>query len=481
MKFVSTRDNSIVRSFEEAICSGYAPNGGLFVPQKLPKIDSNTLNVWSTLAYPKLASSVLRLFIDPHEIPDKDLERICVQSFSEFENPDHAVPLVRVGDFHVAELFEGPTFCFKDLGMQVVVNLISYFCAKRKTTMTLVVSTTGDTGPAAVRAVSQSTNLSILVHFPQGQISDFQRRQMTTVNSPRVRAVAFEGSGDDMDLPIKRMLAGSDSMTGINSYNIGRPLVQMVHFIWSYLRVVDREKIGTRISFVMPTGAMGNIAGGYMAKKMGLPIDKLVAATNINDISHLVIQTGKFHRAPEMHKTLSEAINIQVPYNFERLLYYLTDENDSLVSDWMTTMDEKARLTLNSEWLELLQRDFDSVRVTDEQLCETLRHVLEKYGYLSDPNTAVAFHAALALEQGNSEIIVMATASPCKFEEAVTYASSTEQWQKYVDKGFPDRAKAILELEEVEPTIYRAQDSLEASQADWEKLARSLVDQLRSR
>ena len=238
MRYTSSRNSSISCTFEEAVCSGYAPDGGLFVPEQLPLISKDTLREWSKFAFPHLSTHILRLFISPDEISDDDLHHICTSAFVGFEDPARAVPLVKVGPLYVAELFHGPTFCFKDLGMRAVVNILSHFATKRQKSITLIVSTTGDTGPAAVQAVSDTANpyLTILVHYPHGQISDFQRKQLTTVHSSCVRVAAFQGGGDDMDIPIKRMLAGQDKngqalWTGVNSYNIGRPLMQMVRVL----------------------------------------------------------------------------------------------------------------------------------------------------------------------------------------------------------------------------------------------------------
>ena len=212
------------------------------MPTELPKLDSSTLKEWSTLSFPQLAMKIIRMFISHDEISNEELESVCLESFVKGfdESVGSTVPVRKVGNSFIAELFHGPTFCFKDLGMRAVVNLLAHFAYKRKKCLTLVVSTTGDTGPAAVQAVNDicSPFMTLLVHYPKGQISAFQRKQLTTVDSPHVKVATFEGGGDDMDLPIKNMLAssgikGDDKFIacGVNSYNIGRPLVQMCHFV----------------------------------------------------------------------------------------------------------------------------------------------------------------------------------------------------------------------------------------------------------
>jgi threonine synthase len=239
MKYTSTRDSYKLYTFEEALCSGYAPDGGLYVPQDLPSIDAHTLKSWSKLDYVDLATTVLEMFVD--DIPKSDLHEILQHAFSGFDK-EAVVPVFSLQEkLYMVELFHGPTFCFKDLGMRAVIGLLAYFAKQRQSAITLVVSTTGDTGPAAVQAVQDvnSPYLGILVHYPQGQISDFQRKQLTTATSSKIQVVAFQGGGDDMDAPIKNIMTDNKSSSssknglicGVNSYNIGRPLVQMVHFV----------------------------------------------------------------------------------------------------------------------------------------------------------------------------------------------------------------------------------------------------------
>jgi threonine synthase len=239
MKYTSTRSASIITTFEDAIFSGYAPDGGLYVPIELPIIGTDELQKWSSLGYVHLAYEIFRYFIDEEEISNGCLREICSSSFEGFDHPSHAVPVVKVGNFFISELFHGPTYCFKDLGMRVTVGLLSHFASIRMRRITLVVSTTGDTGPAAVKAVADLANplLTILVHYPKGQISSFQRKQMTTIKSKMVKVAEFEGGGDDMDKPIKSLLAKQDKISeghylcGVNSYNFARPMAQIVHHV----------------------------------------------------------------------------------------------------------------------------------------------------------------------------------------------------------------------------------------------------------
>jgi threonine synthase len=383
----------------------------------------------------------------------------------------------------------------EDLGMRATVGMLSHFSTVRKVKTTLIVSTTGDTGPAAVQAVSDLANplLTILVHYPQGQISELQRRQLTTANSKCVRVVAFEGGGDDMDKPIKNICTERQSKghrkCGANSYNIGRPLMQAVHFVWTYLKVM--EKLGKEpssdniLDIVLPTGAMGNIAGAYIAKKCGLPLGNLCAAVNSNDIVFRAIETGKYHKSDKMLHTLSDAINIQLPYNFERLLFYLSDCNHTLVREWMTCVDNTAKLDLDAHWLAKLQAEFRSARVEDDQMCATLKKVVDGYNYVTDPHTAVALATAEVLgyfpmNSHDHPVAVMATASPCKFRESVTAALGEDGWKAYEEKDFPSRGWELLAAQEIPPTVFAFTEgwTLEEVQVEWEKMAREIVDAL---
>lgn len=505
MRYTSTRSRSVSVSFETAICTGYASDGGLYVPESIPSITADALCKWSNLSYPNLAFAILRLFIAKDEITDEELRSICASAMQAFDDPDQAIPVVEVGTtMYVAELFRGPTFCFKDLGMRVLIGLLSHFTSEGSgKNMTLLVSTTGDTGPAAVQAVADVNNprLSLLVHYPMGQISDFQRRQLTTVTSDRVKVVAYQGGGDDMDLPIKRILSSAPDdkvWTGVNSYNIGRPLMQLVHYVWTYLRVVEREaaKRGAacdytqEVAFVIPTGAMGNIAGGYMAKQMGLPIRKLVAAVNANDASHRVIQHGELRKLP-MIKTLSEAMNVQIPYNLERLLFYCTGQDHALIASWMKQVDSSDCLDLSS-WLDRLQEDFASATASDEQVCAAISSALATHQYCIDPHTAVGWCAAEQLgyyttaaeaESSSASLgcpaVLLATASPCKFQNAYATALGPDGWTAYTaSPQYPAGARRILEGEELPPAIYKAESTLEASQRAWEVYARDLIREL---
>lgn len=502
MKFKSTRGGVSGATFEECISQGYAPDGGLYVPEQMPKIDRTVLEAWRKLDFRSLAEEVLSIFISEEELPRADLAAIVRASFTDFSSPE-VVPVVPLGGkagkdqvpppLFISELFHGPTFCFKDLGQQPLVRLLARFTERRGSRRTILVATTGDTGPAAMRAVADaaSPNLRIVVFFPEGQISELQRRQMTTRaggSGSSAQVVSFQGGGDDMDLPLKRLAADKDfaarhGLCGLNSYNLGRPVAQMVHYIWTYFRVLDQLGLptGSEVDVVLPSGALGNITAGYMARQMGLPIRRLVAGVNSNDITHRTFSKGEFHRSACMEKTLSDAINVQVPYNMERLLFYLTNEDPLLISSWMAEMESMGKVTLPPEWLLELQKVFGSARVDDPAMCAAMRRSLEEHNYLPDPHTAVGLAAAWSVAESATNPVptaVLATASPCKFAASVSTAVGVERWTAYAaGPEFPPLARQVLQMEEGPCGLFTAASSLEESQKIWEGKVREMLDE----
>lgn len=387
-------------------------------------------------------------------------------AFSEFSSSE-VVPVVRVQDVYVAELFHGPTLAFKDFGQQVLCRLIDYFAVRDGRNATLVVSTTGDTGPAAIRAAAPSRRLKIVCFYPKGQISRLQELQMTTVDSPNVRVIAFEGGGDDMDALIKaittdRAFRDRHGLCSVNSINWGRVAMQVVHWFSAYLQAARLEGVqaGRRMHFSVPTGAMGNVAAGLFAKMMGLPVDKILCGVNHNDIVHRAVATGRFHKQ-ELVRTLSEAINIQVPYNFERVLYALSGCDAPLTRSWMRIMDMTKKLTLRGRHLRRLRGTFLSARVSDEEMLRTVREYRSRHGYLVDPHTAVALHACgqlgLARNAGGRvganparrPTVVLATAHAAKFEEAVRAALGDAFWQRDMPGLMPEAARRLEGRREV--------------------------------
>eukprot|EP01043_Picozoa_sp_COSAG02_P061309 COSAG02_NODE_8213_length_2655_cov_3.093897_3_plen_301_part_00 len=284
--YKSTRGGESGVDYETATLGGYASDGGLYVPEEIPAVSAETLASWSGLSFQQLAVEVLGRFVGDCVGKD-ELSSIMDRSFNAFMD-DAIVPVVDVGGYQVAELFHGPTLAFKDFGQQVLCKLLDFFATRKGRPTTLVVSTTGDTGPAAIHGALGSQSLRVVVTYPKGQISDIQRRQMTTVNAPNVAVAAFEGGGDDMDAPIKRLTTDvafkeAYGVTSVNSINIGRVTVQTIHYFWAYFRAIeqmDTLDVGDPLCFAIPTGAMGNVTAGLLAQRMGeQPTDKLALAS----------------------------------------------------------------------------------------------------------------------------------------------------------------------------------------------------------
>ncbi|KAJ8613245.1 hypothetical protein CTAYLR_004545 [Chrysophaeum taylorii] len=392
----------------------------------------------------------------------EDLVKAC---YGEFEAPVVNLSPLRGGV--VAELFHGPTQCFKDLSMPFLVRVLARFAAERGARKTLVVSTTGDTGPAAVRAVSSvaSPYLRVLCFYPEGMISDYQRKQMTTVENATI--ASFDGGGDDMDAPLKKLGREEKGLCGANSYNIARPLAQMVHFFWIALKVGPCD-------VVVPTGAMGNLVAATMAKLRGAPIGKIVAATNSNDFSYRALTTGDCARSKQMLKTLSDAINIQTPYNFERLLYYNGAEDAA-------ARGVSGEGRLEPDLVATLRENYDAVRVDDDRMLRALREVASSGTYVPDPHAAVALAAAQDLgmldmnrASPRRTTVVVATAHACKFRVAVEKAVGRERWASLA-ATFPPRVAETLAAPEKPP--YRLKknpgESLEDAQARWIDIVRN--------
>jgi len=440
MKYISTRGGVTPVPFGKVVLDGYADDGGLYVPENYPKFDLADLRRCAT--YAELAFRIFRPFITEVELSDVQLKQLVEDCYAEF--PSDPVPVKKLhDDTYAVELFHGPTFCFKDLGQQVLCRFIAHF-VERPTV--LIASTTGDTGPAAVHAVESlnSPMLRLLVAHPFDQISSLQRRQMTTIKSDRVQTVTFHGGGDDMDQPIKTLrsdkeLAKTHPTCGINSYNFGRVLAQSVHYFWTYFKMTESNK--EHVTFALPIGAMGNIAAGMLSRKCGLPIEKFIGSVNVNDITHRVFSTGVFAIEPDMIKNLSEAINIQAPYNFERVLYWATDENASMVKELYEQFEASGRMEMPADVHKTLQRLCTTYRVEDDQMLQVIR-TYAAHDYLLDPHSAVAYYGASQTTK-TGKMGVLCTAHWCKFEDAMQVAFDGKFTQEY-----PEKIKQLMRAEE---------------------------------
>ena len=428
IKYVSTRGGIPAVNFDEAVLKGFAPDGGLFVPETIPEISEEQLHAWASLSYPSLAFELLSLFIDRSIIPAKDLERLIDDSYSQFESVDviDVVPLEGDGQPFIMELFHGPTLSFKDVAMSFLINVLDYLLDKRGERLSIVLATTGDTGPAAAWASAGKKTIDCWPLYPRGMITEEQERQMTTLNAANVHPVGVENcvdGGDDLDHVVAMLFKDEElkkklNLSSVNSINWCRVMVQAVHYFYGYYRAVDQ--VGDEIIFSVPSGAFGNLFGGYLARCMGLPVNKFICANNANHALHTVLSSGILEKK-DLVQTLSTAIDIVVPYNFWRFLYFSSGCDSSKLESWMDEFQREGKVELDIETLHAIQKGFASISVTDAETKECIRETYKIFdGYLLDPHSAVAVAAVNKLSNSlpkQCKVVCLATAHPAKFPE----------------------------------------------------------------
>ena len=421
MRYRSTRSDGAPLNFTDTILTGLARDGGLFLPEQIPDVRA-TLDTWRTLSYTDLAFEIMRRFAD--DIPQDTLRDIVRKSYATFRHPE-VTPVVNVGGIHILELFHGPTLAFKDVALQFLGNLFEYVLETTDTEMNIVAATSGDTGSAAIYGVRGRTRIRIFVMHPHGRVSPVQERQMTTVLDSNVRNLAVEGTFDDCQNIVKELfndLAFRDTnkLGAVNSINWARVLAQIVYYFYAAFRV--QEKTGaSQVRFSVPTGNFGDIFAGYVAYRMGLPIDKLVLATNENDILTRYFNTG-IYSLGEVAPTLSPSMDIQVSSNFERYLFYLADENAATLRDWMATF--KATGTLTPTVAD--HACFLAGRGDTAMTLATIKTYWEQHRYLLDPHTAVGVAVAEKFRTDDAPMICLATAHPAKFGDAILRATGQD-------------------------------------------------------
>lgn len=432
IQYLSTRGGISPVRFDEAVLQGVAADGGLFVPEEIPTVSREELEEMACLDYSGLAARLLRKFIDPRVIPEGDLHRLLAKSFENFATPE-TIPLVSLHDKNICvmELFHGPTLSFKDIAMGFLINTMDYFLTQKKDRLTLLLATTGDTGPAAAYASAGKKTIDCWPLYPAGMISEEQERQMTTLGAPNVHPVGVahcKNGGDDLDVVVARMFSDTKRKTSlklssVNSINWCRVLVQTVHYFHGYLRAVDR--IGEEVVFSVPTGAFGNLFGGYLARSMGLPVKHFICATNRNLTLHRLFTRGIF-TGDALQRTVSSAIDIVVPYNFWRFLYFSSGCDSSILNICMTEFQRRGVVQFDDTLTRVMRQGFLSRSISDEDTLATMKQVYDSCGgYLLDPHGAVAVAAADRSRSDigdDSKVICLATAHPAKFPAVVRQA-----------------------------------------------------------
>ena len=422
MRYISTRGGIEPISFKAAVMMGLATDGGLLLPERIPLLTTGALEAWRSLSYRELAFRVISLFAT--DIPSNDLERLINRSYNNFDNRE-ITPVVREDGVYILELFHGPTLAFKDVALQLLGNLFEYLLNERGERMNIIGATSGDTGSAAIHGVRGKKNINIFILHPFLKTSPIQALQMTTVLDANVHNIAVKGTFDDCqnivkalfnDLPFKER----HNLGAVNSINWARILAQIVYYFYAWFRV--NEAGGNNIVFSIPTGNFGDIFAGYVAKRMGLPIDKLLLATNENNILTRFINEGDYSLG-QVVSTVSPSMDIQVASNFERYLFYLLDEEPGRVRKAFAELAQSGGMEFSAAERQRVSKDFVSRSVNQEETLETIARFRETTGYLLDPHTAVGVRAALDSGINDATPVCLATAHPAKFSEAVQKAT----------------------------------------------------------
>lgn len=450
MKYLSTRGGVAPVGFAEAVMMGLGTDGGLLLPATLPQVGPDTLGDWSDLSFQDLALELMAPFV-ADAIPRADLEGLIRRSYATFSHPE-VTPLARVGDHWILELFHGPTAAFKDVALQFLGNVFEYLLARDGGRLNILGATSGDTGSAAIAGVRGKERIRIFILHPAGRVSPIQERQMTTVLDANVHNLAIRGTFDDGQRIVKALFNDLDfkqryHLGAINSINWARILAQIVYYFYAWGRL-SRGDPAFQIRFSVPTGNFGDIFAGYMAKRMGLPIERLLIATNRNDILARFVAEGRY-AAGAVQPTLSPAMDIQIASNFERYLYYLVGEDPAAVRALLAEMNRTGCLQVTAEQRAALADDFEARAVDDTRTLDRIRETYERHGYILDPHTAVGVQAA----RRHADRVCLATAHPAKFDEAVRQAIGASAPPPPCLRGLLEKETRCIRLDASEEAV----------------------------
>ncbi len=451
MRYISTRGSAPVLSFEDALLTGLARDGGLYVPETIPRFSDKDLADMATMSYEDVAFKVMRPFIGD-TFTDAEFTALIDKAYSGFNHTVRA-PLVQLDQGHfLLELFHGPTLAFKDFAMQLIGQMFQAVLSRKGERVTIVGATSGDTGSAAIEAFRGLDNVDVFILFPHGRVSEVQRRQMTTPGESNVHALAMDGDFDDCQARLKDMFNDHDfrdavRLAGVNSINWGRVLAQVVYYFTAALSMGACDR---KVSFTVPTGNFGDIFAGYIAREMGLPIADLVVATNQNDILHRCLTTGAYHKGA-VHASISPSMDIQVSSNFERALYFAYGQDSNATK---ALMDDLAQggFDVGDDVLRTLQDTYKSGRVSEEETSATIKEFYNNTGELLCPHSAIGVRVAQALRDRATPMITLATAHPAKFPDAVEAATG-------IRPPLPDHMADLFDRDE---RVTRISNDLEA-------------------
>jgi threonine synthase len=422
MRYISTRGTAPSLSFEEAMLTGLARDGGLYVPEAIPQLSHADITAMGRQTYEEIAYTVMRPFIGD-TFTDTEFRDLIAKAYAGFGHESRA-PLKELAPNHfLLELFHGPTLAFKDFAMQLIGQMFQLALGRKGERVTIVGATSGDTGSAAIEAFRGLENVDVVILYPHGRVSEVQRRQMTTPTESNVHALAMDGDFDDCQARLKDMFNDFEfrddvKLAGVNSINWGRVLAQVVYYFSSAVSLGAPER---KISFTVPTGNFGDIFAGYIAKQMGLPIDQLIVATNQNDILHRCLSGQGYHK-DTVHPSISPSMDIQVSSNFERALFDAYDRDSNAVAQLMAEL-EQGGFDVSQGAVQVLSGHYSSGRASETETSQTIADVLGRSGELLCPHSAVGVKVANDMRDTATPMITLATAHPAKFPDAVEAAT----------------------------------------------------------
>ena len=475
MNVISTRNKKCGMPALDAVLKGIAGDGGLFVPEEFPGMDLSKIVETASRGYAQLAAEILSLFFD---IPEEELKKLTAEAYAGFDTSD-VVPLSCLDNAAVMELWHGPTHAFKDMALQVLPRLLqkAMLEAPDGKKVLILTATSGDTGKAAMEGFRDVEGTAIVVFYPSEGVSDMQKLQMVTQEGKNVCACAVQGNFDDAQTVVKElfadpafnreMLESGYHLSSANSINFGRLVPQVAYYVYAYAKLVLEEKIkcGDEVNVVVPTGNFGNILAAYYAKQMGLPIKKLVCASNRNNVLTDFFHNGEYTANREFYKTMSPSMDILISSNLERLLFELCGRDEKMVSEWMSSLKKEGVYQVPEDVVAKMHKDFWAGYCDDKKTGETIKKVFQEYGYLLDTHTAVAWTVYEEFKKKTGEqipAIIASTANPFKFVPDVLYSLTgeetgddiflaAEKLAGYADCAVPER---ISELKS-KPALHR--------------------------
>jgi threonine synthase len=440
MRYISTRGAAPALDFQSVTLAGLASDGGLYVPERWPQFSKADIAAMAGLSYVETAVRVCAPFVGD-ALTEAELRGILTSAYASFSHAAVA-PLVQLDDRHwLLELFHGPTLAFKDVAMQALGRLFETFLNRSGGHVTIIGATSGDTGSAAINALAGRDGVEVFMLHPRGRVSEVQRRQMTTVLADNIHNIAIEGNFDDAQALVKAMFndaafAGRFNLSAVNSINWARLMLQIVYYFYAAVRLGAPDRA---ISFSVPTGNFGDVFAGYAAKQMGLPIDRLIVATNRNDILHRALASGDYSTG-SVTPTDAPSMDIQVSSNFERLLFDLAGRDGAATATRMQAFEATKAMAIPADQRSAAAAIFDSAAIDADTLAATIRWAHDHCGEIIDPHTAIGLAAARA-STGTTPVVTLATAHPGKFGDAVTRACG-------VAPILPVRAQGLFERDE---------------------------------